>query len=266
MNWIEVNGTALRYEVSGEGACPLVLVHEMGGTLESWDRVMPALLPGRRVLRHDWRGAGQSEKLGAPVTFQTMAGDIAALLDAVGITGRVALAGCAVGAGIALTFAGLYPARAAAVVAMAPATGMAAERRAGMLERVAQTEALGMAAVVEESFAASYPPEVRHDAAAYREFRARWLANDPRSYANIYRMLIHAELADVLAAIACPVLALAGTLDRLRPPAVVAPIAAAIPGARFMPVESGHFMAVQTPDVVAAAINGFLRPLEREAI
>ena len=261
MNWTEVNGTALRYEVSGEGGTPLVLVHEMGGTLESWDQVMPALRPGRLVLRHDWRGAGQSEKLAAPVTFQTMAGDIAALLDAMGISGRVALAGCAVGAGIALTFAGLYPERTAAVVAMAPATGMAAERRAGMLERVAQTEALGMAAVVEESFAGSYPPQVRHDAAVYREFRARWIGNDPRSYANIYRMLIHAELDDVLGAIACPVLAVAGTLDRLRPPAVVEPIAAGIPGARFMAIESGHFMAVQTPDMVAGAINGFLRPL-----
>jgi 3-oxoadipate enol-lactonase len=261
MQWIEVNGTALRYEVSGEGAVPLVLVHEMGGTLESWDHVLPALLPGRVVVRHDWRGAGQSEKLAEPVTFQTMAGDIAALLDAIGISGRVALAGCAVGAGIALTFAGMFPERAAAVVAMAPATGMVAERRGPMLERVAATVARGMAASVEESFASSYPPEVRHDAEHYREFRARWIANDPVSYGNIYRMLIHAELGEVLGRIVCPVLAVAGTLDRLRPPAVVEPIAAEIPGARFVAVESGHFMAVQTPGVVADVMNGFLRPL-----
>ena len=66
MDWIEVNGTALRYEVSGEGAAPLVLVHEMGGTLESWDHVLPALRPGRVVLRHDWRGAGRVHRAGAP--------------------------------------------------------------------------------------------------------------------------------------------------------------------------------------------------------
>jgi 3-oxoadipate enol-lactonase len=118
-----------------------------------------------------------------------------------------------------------------------------------------------MAASVEESFASSYPPEVRHDAEHYREFRARWIANDPVSYGNIYRMLIHAELGEVLGRIVCPVLAVAGTLDRLRPPAVVEPIAAGIPGARFVAVESGHFMAVQTPGVVADVMNGFLRPL-----
>ena len=32
MNWIEVNGTSLRYELSGAGKTTLVLVHEMGGT------------------------------------------------------------------------------------------------------------------------------------------------------------------------------------------------------------------------------------------
>ena len=39
--WIEVNGTALRYEVTGGGPATLVLVHEMGGTLDSWDHVLP---------------------------------------------------------------------------------------------------------------------------------------------------------------------------------------------------------------------------------
>jgi 3-oxoadipate enol-lactonase len=97
MEWIEVNGAALRCEVSGDGPGALVLVHEMGGTLESWDGALPALRRGRRVLRYDTRGAGLSEKLRAPVTFADMADDIAALLDALGIAGRVALAGAAVG-------------------------------------------------------------------------------------------------------------------------------------------------------------------------
>ena len=64
MNFIEVNGTALRYELSGAGAITLVLIHEMGGTLESWDFVLPMLSPKRRVLRYDTRGAGLSEAAG----------------------------------------------------------------------------------------------------------------------------------------------------------------------------------------------------------
>lgn len=256
--WIEVNGTALRYEVTGTGPTTLVLVHEMGGTLDSWDQVLPALSAGRRVLRFDTRGAGQSEKLAATPSMALMADDIAALLDALGIGGRVAIAGCAVGGGIAMTFALRHAARTAALIAMGPATGVPAERRAATLARAEDTERRGMAAVVEESFAASYPPEVRHDAEVYREFRARWIANDPRSYGCIYRMLVETDLAPEYGRIACPTLLLAGVHDRLRPPALVEPIAAAIPGARFRALDSGHFMAVQTPSLVAEAIGGFL--------
>lgn len=259
--WVEVNGTALRYEVTGKGPSTLVLVHEMGGTLDSWDHVLPALSASRRVLRFDTRGAGQSEKLSATPSMALMADDVAALLDATGIGGKVAIAGCAVGGGIAMTFALRHAARTAALIAMGPATGVAEERRAATLARAEDTERRGMAAVVEESFAASYPPEVRHDAEHYREFRARWIANDPRSYGCIYRMLVETNLAPEYGNVACPTLLLAGVHDRLRPPALVEPIAQAIRGARFQALDSGHFMAVQTPALVEAAINGFLAPL-----
>ena len=258
MDWIEVNGAALRYELAGSGDRTLVLVHEMGGTLDSWDQVVPTLLPGRRVLRYDTRGAGQSEKVRSTLTFDLMANDIAALLDALGIAGRVALAGCAVGAGIALRFAALHPLRVGCVVAMAPATGMPPERREAMLAQIAENERLGPRGVVEQSFANSYPPEVRHDAEQYRRFRARWLANDPQSQAEIYRMLVDGTVTDDLPSITCPVLMIAGTHDKLRPPSLVEPLAATMPNASFRALDSGHFMAVQTPGLVADAILGFL--------
>jgi 3-oxoadipate enol-lactonase len=258
MDWIEVNATSLRYELSGSGEKVLVLVHEMGGTLDSWDQVMPMLSPGRRILRHDWRGAGMSEKLRAPPTFDLLADDIASLLDAIGITRKVALAGCAVGAGIALNFALRHPERTAAVVAMAPATGVSAERRAATLARAEAMETLGPRGLVEQSFAAAYPPKVRHDAEQFRRFRARWLANDPESFAAVNRMLADATLTERLPQIACPVLLIAGSHDSLRPPSLIEPLAATMQNARFRALETSHFMAVQTPALVAEAIQSFL--------
>lgn len=260
MDWIEVNGTSLRYDVAGDGPSTLVLVHEMGGTLESWEQVLPALARTRRVVRYDTRGAGMSEKIRGAVTFDTMAADLIALLDVLGIA-RVALAGCAVGGGIVLHTAARFPTRIAAVVAMGPAAGVAPDRRAGTIARAEAIETLGPAGVIEESFAASYPPEVRHDAGQYRRFRARWLANDPESYGAIYRMLVEARVAEELPGISCPALLLAGTKDRLRPPALVEPLARTMPNARFQALETGHFMAVQTPSIVAEAIEGFLGAL-----
>ena len=105
MPFIEVNGAALRYDLAGSGDKTLVLVHEMGGTLESWDDVLPVLSRGRRVLRYDTRGAGLSEKLRGTANLNQMADDVSALLDALGLKGRAAIAGIAVGGAIAIRFA-----------------------------------------------------------------------------------------------------------------------------------------------------------------
>ncbi len=261
MNWLEVNGTSLRYELTGAGPSTLVLVHEMGGTLDSWDQVLPALINTRRVLRYDTRGAGLSEKIAGSVTWDDMAGDVKALLDALQISGKVALAGIAVGAGIAAHFAATWPDRAGALVLHGPATGVAGDRRQATLDRAAAVEAGGMRGVVEASLAASYPPVVRHSAEDFRKFRARWLCNDPHSFAAINRMLAAADITGDLARIACPALVTAGTHDGLRPPSVIEPMSQQIPGAQFLELNSGHFASVQTPGLVSQAIHHFLHSL-----
>ena len=63
MEFVELDGVALRYELSGKGERTLVLVHEMGGSLESWDDIVPRFAESRRVLRYDTRGAGLSQKI-----------------------------------------------------------------------------------------------------------------------------------------------------------------------------------------------------------
>lgn len=257
MNWIEVNGTSLRYELSGSGKTTLVLVHEMGGTLDSWDQVLPAVNNTRQVLRYDWRGAGLSEKILGSVTFDDMADDLAALLDAVGITGQVALAGTAVGGAIAIHFTVRHAARAGALVVTSPATGVPADRRQATLDRAAAAEAKGMRGLVDTSLPMSYPEVVRHNAETFRQFRARWLCNDPHSFAAINRMLTESTVTDELQRIACPTLVIGCRHDPLRPPADVEPMAKRIPGAEYMEINSGHFAGIQTPGLVSQAFHGF---------
>ncbi|GAA0604697.1 alpha/beta hydrolase [Craurococcus roseus] len=259
MEWIEIGGVGFRYELAGSGDGTLVLVHEMGGTLESWDFVIPLLRGGRAVLRFDMRGAGQSTKLRGTAPFDAMADDIAALLDATGRGGGPAtVVGCAVGGAVALHFAARHPRRAQALVALGPATGIPEDRRAATLAQADRVEREGMAAVADEALARSYPEALRGDVARFRRFRARWLANDPGSYAATARMLAGLEMEAEIAALRLPCLFLAGTFDPLRPPAAVEPVARSIPGARFEAIESGHFSATQTPEVVAARLDAFL--------
>jgi 3-oxoadipate enol-lactonase len=256
MDFIELDGVALRYELTGKGDHTLVLVHEMGGSLESWDDVAPRLAKSRRVLRYDTRGAGLSQKVRGELSFDTMADDIIALLDTLGIAGKVALAGIAVGGAIALHFAARYPDRTSA--AGSPATGIAPDRRAAALERVARIEATGMAFAVEDSMRNGYAPELRDDIGRFERYRARWLGNDPASYATIWRMLAAANMQDELTGLRCPVLVIGGSLDRVRPPPLAEATARAIPGARYVEVRTGHYMAVQTPDLLSDRIDEFL--------
>jgi 3-oxoadipate enol-lactonase len=259
MDFIEANGVGLRCELSGGGDRTLVLVHEMGGSLESWDDVAPRFAKSRRVLRYDTRGAGLSQKVRGELTLDTMADDIAALLDHFGIAGKVALAGIAVGGAIALHFAARYKERTSAVAVGSPATGIAAERRAPALERLARIEAAGMAFAVEDSMLNGYASELRGDIKRFERFRTRWLGNDPSSYAAIWRMLAAADMQDELAGLACPVLVIGGSLDRVRPPALAETVAKAIPGARYVEIRTGHYMSVQTPDLLFDTIEEFLK-------
>jgi 3-oxoadipate enol-lactonase len=259
MDFIELEGVALRYELTGKGDHTLVLVHEMGGSLDSWDDVAPRLAESRRVLRYDTRGAGLSQKVRGVLSLDTMADDIIALLDTLGVAGKVALAGIAVGGAIALHFAARYPDRASAVAVGSPATGIAPDRRVAALERVAKIEATGMAFAVEDSMLNGYAPELRGDIGRFERYRARWLGNDPASYATIRRMLAAANMQDELTGLRGPVLVIGGSLDRVRPPPLAEAVARAIPGARYVEVRTGHYMAVQTPDLIANCIDEFLR-------
>ena len=261
MDFIELNGVALRYELSGKGDRTLVLVHEMAGSLESFDDVVPRLAESRRVLRYDTRGAGMSQKVRGELGVDTMADDIAAMLDALGITNKVALAGIALGGAIALHFAARYPERTSAVVVSSPATGVAPERRPAALERLLKIEAAGMAFAVVDSMQNGYAPELRGDIARFERYRARWLGNDPASYAAIWRMLAGLDMQDELARLRCPVLVIGGSFDRVRPPALAEATANSIPGARYIEIPSGHYMPVQTPELFSDCIDDFLKTI-----
>jgi len=262
MEFAEINGAGLRYALDGKGERTLVLVHEMGGALESWEDAARRFADSRRVLRYDCRGAGLSQKVRGKLAIDTMADDIAALLDHTAIAGPVALAGIAVGGAIALHFAARWPDRARAVAVGSPATGIAADRRAEVLERVAKIEAAGMAFAVEETMRNGYPAELRGDLKRFARYRARWLGNDPASYATVYRMLAATEMEDELARLACPVLVIGGSLDRTRPPHLSKAVADAIPHATFDELRTGHYMAVQTPDLIFDRIDAFLRAVD----
>ena len=257
MDWIEANGVSLRYEISGQGRQPLVLVHELGGALESWDEVLLALQKEFRVLRYDQRGAGLSEK-NTVLTLDTVVDDLAGLLDAVGFDEPVAIAGTALGSDFTIAFAAHHPQRVGRLVATSPALGLSPDRVDGLLQRAASVLESGMRSAVEKSLLASWPESLRDDAQRFARYRNRWLANNPPSFAALNRMLAGMSMQGLFERVECEALILSGTRDGLRPPAMVETIASQFKRATYREVDSGHFMAVQTPELYLEQTLPFL--------
>ncbi|MBZ9699549.1 MULTISPECIES: alpha/beta fold hydrolase [unclassified Mesorhizobium] len=260
MDYIEVNGTSLRYDLHGASGPILVMIHEMGGMIENWDMVAPRFAQRFRVLRYDTRGCGLSAKVGGELSVELLSDDLLALLDALGLREPVALAACALGAATAFAFAARFPERTSAVVVMSPAIDMKPEdrpSRRAMLQNVLRD---GMQSIVDGAMASGYPPVLRErDPERFRAFRARWLGNDPHSFVAHYELLIDMDIAHYVEAVRCPALGIGGTLDVFRSPEYVRNVMRSIPDVEFVTIETSHHQTVETPEEIADAIDGFLK-------
>ena len=122
-----VDGARLRYAVSGDGPA-VVLVHGLGGTVENWRGLAPALARGHRVLVPDLPGHGLSEPLSGKVRdLDPYADAVLALLDAEGIDGA-AWVGHSLGGVIALRAAVRRPDAVRGIV-LAGAAGIGSQSR-----------------------------------------------------------------------------------------------------------------------------------------
>jgi 3-oxoadipate enol-lactonase len=259
MKWVDAAGVSLRCDTRGAGRGTVVFVHEAGGSLESWDEVAQRLPAAWPAVRYDQRGFGQSEKTGE-LTLEGMVRDLVGLLDALDVDGPCHLVGTAIGGSIALACAAAHPDRVASVVASSPVTGpLPGAALASLAQRATLVESQGMRAVADTSLQRSYPPELRTDRQRFEQYRNRYLANDPRSFAALTRAFGTVDLTGLHGRIRCPALIVGCTRDGLKPARECAELAARIAGGRFVEVDSGHFVAVQTPELFAPLLREFIQ-------
>jgi len=107
--YVDAGDVRLHAVVGGEGP-PLLLVHGWPQTWYAWRLVMPALARDFEVIAVDQRGIGLSDKPEGGYDVGTLAGDLVALMDALGHE-RFALYGTDTGMPIAHALAADYPER-----------------------------------------------------------------------------------------------------------------------------------------------------------
>lgn len=258
MPFIDVNGVSLNYELAGVGGRSVVLLHELGGTLQSWDAVAPQLGKRLRVLRYDQRGAGLSEKVRQDFTNDMLVDDFAALAKALGLTPPYSFVTVAAAATQALRFLERHPDQVSALVLCNPAPGVDPSRAAALDQRAAFATREGMRASLPTTLAISYPPTLG-DRAAYEAYLGRYLANDPVGFGLGFRALARTNMLHMLPQIRCPTMVVAGRHDTVRPHAGTAELAKKIPGAQFELLDdAGHFMPAQGPLSLLALLEDFL--------
>jgi pimeloyl-ACP methyl ester carboxylesterase len=104
-----VNGIELAWQSFGEGGpAPLILLHGGFGSVEMFGPNVAALAAGRRVIGVDLQSHGRSPAADRPMRFETMADDIAALIEHLGL-GQADIMGFSLGGGVALRTAIQHP-------------------------------------------------------------------------------------------------------------------------------------------------------------
>lgn len=254
-DWIDTGEHLLRFKYrKGSGPC-VVLIHEMGGSVESWDLVLQYLPPSYTVILPEMRGMGLSEQVRAPFNFSDLAADVEQLVTHLGHTGPAVVAGCAVGGAVALRLALDNPVRYAGVLALGPAVGTPPDKREFVRGIADALESDGMRACEEMLLARTYPQKYRICAPEHFEHvRGRWMSNTPSSFAAFFRALSLEQMQDELPDLQSALIFAAGTQDAFRPPSYVRALADTVPNAQFHEIDAGHHLADHAPEAVSKLI------------
>lgn len=251
MPWIDTGRISLFYEDAGSGGVPVLLLHELGGSSESWRAVIPLLASDHRVIAVDIRCAGRSEKPPGSFALADVADDLADLLAALlGQTEPVDVMGAALGSLVGALLSIRHPTRVHRLMMCAVAPDMAGPTRTYVAERADKVRVVGMRGVADASLANSFPASHPQQRAAYRGI---YLGNDPDGYAELSLALARLEMKPAdWSAIGAPTLVASGAHDFLWPPPIGREVAALIPAARFAVMEdAGHFPHLQAPETLA---------------
>ena len=106
-SYADLNGLHIYYESHGEGR-PLVLLHGGLGSGEMFAPILPDLAANHRVILPDLQAHGRTADIDRPIDTRLMAGDIAALIDELGLD-RPDVVGYSLGGGVAMQLAFNHP-------------------------------------------------------------------------------------------------------------------------------------------------------------
>lgn len=255
---VAANGINIRYRIDGTEGPWVTFSNSLLTDLSIWDDQATALSTRYRVLRYDHRGHGGTTATEGAYSFDQLAEDAHALLDALDVA-ETHFVGISMGGNTGAVLAHRWPDRIS---------------RLAMCDcQPRSTAASGAAWADRRQIASSFGLDTIVDSAMERWFETDFLASDPgreprlrrmmqttsiAGYVGCVSLLADYDVSEVIESLQLPLLLLAGERDGAAPQ-VLASLAEQVPQARFRSIpDAGHISCVDGADAFTSALTTFL--------
>jgi pimeloyl-ACP methyl ester carboxylesterase len=270
--FVDAGGLRMHVVEAGEGR-PAVLLHGWPQHWYLWREVIPLLAPHRRVICPDLRGFGWTDAPRSGYDRETMAGDVLALLDELGLE-QVDLVGHDWGGWIGFLLCLRHPARVRRFLALGVVPPWPSRTWRSFLETWRLAYQIPLALPWLGRFAVEHglarlllqPGADAFSEADVKTFTDRLRGERARASELLYRTFLMREAGPVLAGryerllpLTVPTLLVNGAHDPVIPTRVVREQAAREDSLELeMVADAGHFVVDENPDLVAERALSFL--------
>jgi 3-oxoadipate enol-lactonase len=248
-------------ESEGEGE-PVLMIHGLGGTANTFTPVLPALMR-HRVIRFDLPGSARSHRVDGPLSLALFVDRARLVMERVGVE-RAHVVAHSMGTIIAMHLAAAEPARVASLTLFGPLLAPPEPARAAIRARAAQAREGDMQPIADALVRSGLSAETRaRRPAAVAFVRESLMRQDPDGYARTCDALAEMTPAET-SRIDCPTLLVTGDEDVVAPPQAVRMMGERIAGSRVEVLRGcGHWTPVEMPEECTALLKRFL--LERRS-
>jgi len=255
----ELDDLHLHWREDGDPTgAPVVFANSLGTDLRLWDRVIPLMPPGLRLIRYDKRGHGLSACPPGPYAMGALVRDVERLLDLLQVKNCV-FVGLSIGGMIAQ---GLAVKRLDLVRAMVISNSAAKIGTPEMWQqRIDTIRDGGIEAIADPTMERWFSKPFR-DTPELKGWRAMLTRQPVEGYTGCCAAISGTDFYTPTSGLTLPTLAIAGSDDGSTPPDLVRETAELVKGSRFHLIRgAGHLPCVEKPEEYAEVLAGFLREI-----
>jgi pimeloyl-ACP methyl ester carboxylesterase len=262
---ISADGVEIAYQVEGKGDETLVLVNGLADTKETWELQLPAFAERYRIVAYDNRGVGESSTPPGPYTTQQMGGDLAVLVDELGLE-RFHLLGVSMGGMIAQEYAIAHADRllSASFCCTYASPGPFCLRMFSCWRDLVPS--LGVGFTQREVLLWAFTTDFFEGRTAELEEIEALMAANPQPPDGYLAQLSSIETHDTrgrLSAVTCPAMTLVGEQDILIYPKLSRRLHDELPSSTWVEVPGGHACLWESPEEFNQAVLAFLERVPR---